>query len=90
MSEQNVSVEVSVQARNVQLAVSGNGRTMGVEIGRELPEYPVYHGEHTFTPSGETQTVPVANHTMLQDIVINPVPSNYGLITYNGNTITVS
>ena len=27
---------------------------------------------------------------LAQDIVVNPIPSNYGLITYDGSTITVS
>lgn len=30
------------------------------------------------------------NKTTQQNIVINPIPSNYGLITWNGSVITVS
>lgn len=49
-----------------------------------------YSGEYEFTPSAETQTLPTAMRELTQDIVINPIPSNYGLITWNGSTLTVS
>ena len=50
----------------------------------------VYDGPTEFTPSGSTQTIAIANKKALTDITINPIPSNYGLITWDGSTITVS
>ena len=47
-------------------------------------------GAYEVTPSAEAQTLSVGGTTPLNDIVVNPIPSNYGLITYNGSTITVS
>ena len=45
----------------------------------------------TVTASSETQTiVPEQGVDGFNSITVNPVPSNYGLITYNGSTITVS
>ena len=55
----------------------------------ELPEYQ-YQGSYEFTPSSQTQYAPTAYMTCLGDIKINPIPSNYGLITYDGSVITVS
>jgi len=49
-----------------------------------------YHGEYTVTPSAETQTLPTRGKNLDQDVVINPIPSNYGLITWNGSVLTVS
>ena len=49
-----------------------------------------YEGEYEFTPSAETQTIPIAGMTARGDITINPIPSNYGLITWNGEYLTVS
>jgi len=49
-----------------------------------------YAGAYEVTPTAQAQTLPVGGTTPLQDIVVNPIPSNYGLITYNGSTITVS
>ncbi len=53
-------------------------------------DLPVYSGQTEITPSEETQTLQTANMAVLQNIVINPIPSNYGKITWNGSTLTVS
>lgn len=56
-------------------------------------KYPVqqqYTGETVVTPTQETQTLRTASLLMPVDIVINPIPQNYGLITWNGSTLTVS
>lgn len=51
---------------------------------------PSYEGDYEVTPSGETQILETEELYLKGDIVINPIPSNYGLITYNGSEITVS
>jgi len=51
---------------------------------------PVYTGPYTVTPNQQTQILQTANKSMNQNVVVNPIPSNYGLITYNGFEITVS
>jgi len=53
-------------------------------------EVPQYEGAYEFTPTQETQTVPTAQRVLLENIIINPIPSNYGLITWNGSVLTVS
>lgn len=49
-----------------------------------------YDGPYSVTPSAEEQTLSTRNKTLESDITINPIPSNYGLITWDGTTITVS
>lgn len=49
-----------------------------------------YDGPYEFTPSQATQTIEIENKKATQDITINPIPSNYGLITWDGSTLTVS
>lgn len=51
---------------------------------------PYYDGSYSVTPSAEEQTLPTANRTTTENIVIAPIPSNYGLIVWNGSVITVS
>lgn len=53
-------------------------------------DYPFYAGPTEITPSNETQTLETQGKVVLSDIVVNPIPSNYGLITWNGVTLTVS
>lgn len=50
----------------------------------------LYDGSYEWTPSTETQTIQINGKQATADIVIQPIPNNYGLVTYNGSTITVS
>lgn len=50
----------------------------------------VYTGATEVTPSLQPQTLYTGDKIVLDDIIINPIPSNYGLITWNGSTLTVS
>ena len=49
-----------------------------------------YTGPYDFIPSMELQTASTAGKSLSQDITVQPIPSNYGLITYNGSFIMVS
>ena len=49
-----------------------------------------YEGAYEVTPSSQIQTLPTMGKTMINDLVINPIPSNYGLVTWNGQYLTVS
>lgn len=49
-----------------------------------------YEGAYTFTPTEETQVIEIENKRATANITINPVPSNYGLITWDGITLMVS
>ena len=51
---------------------------------------PTYDGGYEVTPTEETQTLNTNNLKMTDNVTINPIPSNYGLITWNGSVITVS
>lgn len=50
----------------------------------------IYDGAVVVSPSTEPQTLSTAHMMVLDDITINPIPSNYGLITWDGSTLTVS
>lgn len=49
-----------------------------------------YRGEYEFTPTEDVQTVPINGLRATRNITINPIPSNYGKITWNGSVLTVS
>ena len=51
---------------------------------------PDYEGPFEVTPSNEEQVLPTAGTLLRQDVVVAPIPTNYGLITYNGSSIRVS
>lgn len=55
-----------------------------------VPVADYYDGDYSITPSTQEQVVPIIGKTARQDIVVGAIPSNYGLITWNGSTLTVS
>ena len=57
---------------------------MGPAIERE------YHGAYEVAPTNEYQTLHTTNRVLTHEIVVDPIPSNYGLITWNGSELTVS
>ena len=69
----------------VEVALDGDPG-VAVETGR----LPVYDGPTEITPSMDTQVLQTDSHAVRANIIINPIPSNYGLITWNGATLTVS
>lgn len=85
------TVEESQQQYNMTIAESY--QSVNADISVEIvagSESPPYQGEYVHTPRSETITIPCAEYRMLDNITINPIPSNYGLITWDGRTITVS
>lgn len=49
-----------------------------------------YQGEYRITPNRQTQTLNTSGKYLQNNVVVEAIPSNYGLITYNGSEITVS
>lgn len=52
--------------------------------------YPTYTGDYAFFATDQTQIIPVEGFLMTKNITIEPVPQNYGKITWNGSVLTVS
>ena len=49
-----------------------------------------YDGEYVITPTNEAQILNTNHLRMMQNVTVNPIPSNYGLITWNGSKLMVS
>ena len=78
-----IAIPMTVATQDVSVPVNiGTAYYMGLD--------PPYEGEYEFTPMQEQQVIQIAGKSASQDIIINPIPNNYGLITYNGSFITVS
>ena len=55
-----------------------------------INEYPDYTGDYTVTPTQSTQTLNTKDKTMTGNVTVNPIPTNYGLVSWNGSVLTVS
>lgn len=68
-----------------------NGKTqkIGFENSYTIISGDPYEGEYTIIPSRFRQTLQTCGKAMLENVVIEPIPNNYGLITYNGFELTI-
>jgi hypothetical protein len=80
---------VNVIAHGQTVEVTSDSYEIGVSTGI-LPITDIYCGAYEITPSAAPQTLETARLMMRENVVVNPIPSNYGLITWNGATLTVS
>ncbi|MCR5372701.1 MAG: hypothetical protein K6E41_04470 [Solobacterium sp.] len=62
------------------------------ELGefQKVTAFEYYTGPYEFTPTQETQIIPIGQKMASGNITVNPIPNNYGLITWNGAVLTVS
>jgi len=72
---------------SLNIPMDGEVGTVTKVVEHDLP---TYTGETVITPSTTEQVLNTADKVVARNIVINPIPSNYGLITWNGSTLTVS
>jgi hypothetical protein len=85
---------------NISGAVSGKATLTGNVSGEstlsgEVQIYnasapPDYTGGYEVTPSQQEQVLPTANTMVARNIIVNPIPEYYGLITWDGAVLTVS
>lgn len=63
---------------------------MGFDVAVNVGDADPYDGEYEWTPTQETQIIPIRHKMAVSDITINPIPSDYGKITWDGAVLTVS
>ena len=90
MSEQSARIVITPQEIRVSAKAPSITTSTGIPVARDFVERDPYTGEYTITPTAEAQTIPTKNLRMTDDLTINPIPNNYGLITWDGATLMVS
>ncbi len=76
---------IQIHAAPVVIPVS-----TGSQVVKEYVNVDPYEGSYTVVPSDEEQILEVGGYRMTRNLTINPIPSNYGKITWNGAYLTVS
>lgn len=88
-----IALELEVSSPNCELAVTTDTAVdLGISTAIEVLEtpVPVWDGSTEFVPSDTAQVISVHGYRFTDDITIDPIPHNYGKITWNGSVITVS
>ena len=86
-------LEVIPEDGGLDMEVGDDEEQLALDVGEGVivsEGFPVYEGEVHVTPGTETTVLETQYRTVMDRITVDPIPRNWGLITYNGRTITVS
>lgn len=83
----NVNVQLKRPSINVGI---GSKKDISADIDGRKKTYPIYGGPVEVIPSSEAQLLQTKDLVVKENIIVHPIPSNYGLITWDGSTLTVS
>ena len=79
--------------QTVPISVEGGGTiALAFEQIRTIyrDERPAYDGPYSVTPSAEAQTLETNGKRMTGNVTVGAIPSNYGLVEWNGAYIRIS
>lgn len=88
-----ILVPMTVSSTQVTYAmdVESSECSLSMTVGTSINYVRGHFQEKEATPTQETQILlPDDNFDALSKVTVNPIPSNYGLITWNGAYLTVS
>jgi len=87
---EQASVAVNPQRVGISAVAEDLNAVIGLPIIRELSGGEIYDGDYSISPTTADQTFQTYGKLMAHDLVVEKIPSNYGLITWNGSVLTVS
>lgn len=88
--DMDVGADTTTVPMTIETDVPIVGMSMSAAYSVQIKPSAQYQGDYVITPSAETQILETQNLLCADNITINPIPSNYGLVTWNGSTLTVS
>lgn len=84
-----MKINVSTPAVVVRAGKQG-GVAVGTQTVQKPSDIPYYSGSYTITPGPQAQTLKTEELRMAQDLTIEAIPKNYGLITQIGTFLIIS
>ena len=87
----NIPVTLTTMEISIPTSVSGMELNVPVDVGQTVPAPVIYYdGTYEVTPSSEAITISTRQKYLSENITVNPIPHNYGLVSWNGSVLTVS
>ena len=85
-----IEIVFETEKQPVAAGIVSKRKTVETEFFGAPNERTIYRGDYTVTPSEDTQTLETQGLLMSANVVIYPIPQNYGLITQIGSMIRIS
>lgn len=85
-----IPINIQIEPNEYGLQIEGTETIpIQLETAVQIISGDHYHGAYTFTPTNEVQVVDIHGLVADEDIVIDAIPSNYGLVEWDGSILTV-
>lgn len=84
-----IPMTVSTGSVPIEMDVSSGSIGIDAELSTEYHVYQNYRGRATVTPTNNYQVLYTKNRLMNQNIVVEPIPSNYGRIIWSGGYLQI-
>lgn len=89
-----IRIDITVAESEQQFDLTVAETNIPIQIDVETPVVAgiakEYEGEYDITPTNTAQVFSTEGKRCPHNFIVEPIPQNYGLITYNGSTIIVS
>lgn len=90
ISRKPIQIDFDTEPRVINAFISKTRKKLEAQFNGLPNAHEIYDGEIQVTPTNSVQVLNTASKLVNNNITVNPIPSNYGLITWNGATLTVS
>jgi len=79
------------RTRRIEGSVRTTSRSVAGQVYRATREGGApYEGDYVVTPTRERQELPTAGKSLALNVVVEAIPPEYGLVSYNGSSLRVS
>lgn len=85
-----MNIVITPAAVTVSAAAASITAATGTPVVKEYVGAPPYEGSYTITPAAEAQILETAGKRCSENIIIQPVPQTYGLVTWTGSVLTIT
>ena len=89
----NITVSLHIEdAGAVELSIADDAVDMHLALSEPYIDGGAreYEGAYEVEPAAYEQTLPTAYLKMARDVVVKPIPSNWGMISWDGSSLMVS
>lgn len=87
-----MKIDISIAPQIVE--INAKPQTAEIVLGNPVftdhTDTEPYAGPYEVTPTQSTQVLATEDLRMVQNVTVNPIPSNYGMISWDGSVLTVS
>ena len=74
----------------IGISISDETYSVKMEDAIQIIDADTYQGDYVVTPASEAIVLNTLGFTMADNVTLEAIPNNYGLITWNGSYLTVS